>query len=228
MCGRFACVLKDNSLKRLMTRHRIENYTEPIPFRFNVAPSQAVAAFIPTKRGNVVTWFSWGLLPAWVENASTFRPLINIRSEGILDKRTFRYDLIHRRCLIPATAFYEWSVTGKQPWVLSCKDREVFCFAGIYEQWVGADGSDVQSCGIITTSANSLIQDIHTRMPVILTPAAESIWLNGSEQNEHLLQSLLVPYPSDQMQKWQVSRLVNSPANDTESCLDPIQEQNFF
>jgi putative SOS response-associated peptidase YedK len=148
--------------------------------------------------------------------------MINARSETLAQKPSFRAAFKKRRCLIVADGFYEWKHAGriKEPFYVQLENGAVFGFAGLWESWKSPDGNIVESCTVITTSANELIRKIHDRMPVILLPADYETWLHDSTP-EQRLQQLLTPYPAEVMEMYRVSSEVNSPKNDTPACIRP-------
>ncbi len=135
-----------------------------------------------------------------------------------------RVALRKRRCLIPADGFYEWQPAGrrKQPVYISLKTREPFGFAGLWESWTSPEGEESRSCTIITTEANELLKPIHDRMPVILNHDAEAVWLDPTIQDSARLLPLLKPYPSEEMEIYQVSTRVNNPDRDGPECIKPL------
>jgi putative SOS response-associated peptidase YedK len=143
----------------------------------------------------------------------------------VSEKPSFRSAFRQRRCLIPATGFYEWrQLEGsrqKQPYFIGLQDELLFAFAGLYERWESPDGDILNTCTIITTTANSSIEPIHERMPVMLAPQDYARWLDRFSTIDSL-QALLDPYPADRMQVYPVSSLVNSPKNDRPECQQPI------
>ena len=163
----------------------------------------------------------WGLIPSWAKEPSIGIRMINARAETVAVKPAFHVALRKRGCLIPADGFYEWQQVGrrKQPVYITLKTREPFSFAGLRERWTSPDGEKIQSCTINTTEANELLKPIHDRMPVILTRDAEGLWLDPTIQDPARLLPLLVPYPAGELEAYPVSRLVNSPQNDTPDCI---------
>lgn len=222
MCGRFAQVVKHNQLKKLMDELDIKNRNEQIEINYNVAPTQAVAAVIYKGAERFLTFFRWGLIPSWSKEPSPQFSMINVRSETILEKPTFKNALLRRRCLIPATGFYEWHKKDKQPIFIHAKDDELLYLAGITEYWTGADGSYIQSCAIITTAPNQVMQPIHDRMPVILTKDSIPTWMREDFKEPASLQALLKPCPDDILDLYPVSKKVNKVGYNSEDCLLPI------
>jgi putative SOS response-associated peptidase YedK len=146
--------------------------------------------------------FRWGLVPAWAKNPRSGAPLINARGETVATKPAFRSAFKQRRCLIPADGFYEWkAIPGqkkKQPFYIGQRDRPILAFAGLWEVWKGPEQQELASCTIITTEANSAVAELHDRMPVILSPADFSNWLDP-ERNREELEALLRPAPAEEM-----------------------------
>jgi putative SOS response-associated peptidase YedK len=180
-----------------------------------------VPTVIETGKGNELHGYRWGLIPHWAKDKSIGNKLINARAETVHEKPSFRKSFKTQRCLIPADGFIEWKKQGKEkyPHYISLKSDAVFAFAGIWAEW-RMEEEVIRSCCIITTEANPYLQPIHNRMPVILNPEDYSIWLAPVEKTE-TLRSLLRPFPEDQMKEYEVSREINSPANDRAECLTP-------
>src|SRR5476649_843692 len=155
---------------------------EPVLRRFNIAPTQ-LARVIRIGEGGEreAVLLRWGLVPFWAKGLSAGTKMINARSEGIEEKPAFRAAVRQRRCLVPATGFFEWKgVPGrKQPYAITLADRPLFAFAGLWESWRPADGDAVETFTIVTTDANPGVAEIHDRMPVILPPDEEDRWLCG-------------------------------------------------
>ena len=227
MCGRFTQRLSWAELHELMDLIGAPLNLQP---RYNVAPSQDVAVVRATANGRCLSMLRWGLIPAWAKDPAIGHKLINARAETAADKPSFRTAFRHRRCLIPADGFYEWQRRDgtRQPWLFGLRNSAPFAFAGLWERWTvpaGASltgslakhnpGDAVETCTILTTSANDTVAPVHSRMPVILPPAAYGPWLAG-----HELQ--LVPYPAPDMTAHPVSTLVNRPANDDPRCIEAI------
>jgi putative SOS response-associated peptidase YedK len=221
MCGRFTLTLDLEGLEeRFDFRAKGLSYSP----RYNVAPTQAVLSI--TRNGERgAHLMRWGLIPSWAKDPSIGNRMINARAETVAEKTSFKRALQKRRCLILADGFYEWKKDGKKktPMYIALKSRQPFAFAGLWEMWKDPSGDAVRSCTIITTTPNSLMESIHNRMPVILTREAESNWLDGAIEDPKKLTSLLVPYPSDAMEAYAISTLVNSPANDTPDCIKPLR-----
>jgi putative SOS response-associated peptidase YedK len=233
MCGRFSQAFysqADDVTRRASFAEAFQvNTTHFPPPRYNVAPSQLVAAIFQIRNSThrQLHLFRWGLVPAWVKDPTKHNKPINARSETVTEKPSFRAAFRYRRCLIPADGFYEWQKVNsrqKQPYFLSLQDSTPLAFAGLYEEWESPAGEFIESCTILTTTANELVSPIHDRMPVILDPQDYAMWLDPSFDKSDKLQALLKPYPAAAMQAYPVSTLVNSPETDTVECQQRLSE----
>ena len=151
--------------------------------------------------------------------------LINARAETLVEKPSFRDAYKKRRCLIVADSFYEWKRQdehSKTPMRIKLKSDELFAMAGIWERWKSPKGNTVFTCTVITTTPNELMQDIHDRMPVILRPEDENIWLNPAINDLQVTNHLLVPLQEHLLEAYEVSNLVNSPKNNSPQLIDRI------
>jgi putative SOS response-associated peptidase YedK len=180
MCGRFTLTA---TVDQLMDRFDIEYFLEQENFQpsYNIAPSQSVLAVINNGRHNKMGFLRWGLIPPFAKDLSIGNKMINARSETLLEKPSFRTAYKKKRCLIIADSFYEWKRLDdkkKIPMRIKLKSEELFAMAGLWENWKSPDGKSIFSCTVITTTPNNLVEDIHDRMPVILRPEDEKIWLD--------------------------------------------------
>ena len=219
MCGRYFITLILSELEETFE----VTLPEPLTPRYNAAPTQSLPVIL-NARPNEVSLARWGLNPPWLEKIKKTGVLINVRTETLREKPTFRSDFLRRRCLIPADGFYEWKKTpggGKVPYCISSKNRTPFAFAGIWQTNTTPDGSNVTTFAIITTRANSLIAPIHDRMPAMLNPTDKDLWFSSLAQLGDLL-TLLRPAPSDDLQAYEVSRRVNKASVDTPELLEPV------
>ncbi len=233
MCGRFAQFSDPDTLA---DHFGLETPAGDVPARYNIAPTQPVLAvrLVEDRQRRELVPLRWGLVPFWSKGSDHRYRMINARAETVASKPAYRAAFAHRRCLIPADAFYEWQAgaDGKQPFSIRRKDRTPFAMAGLFEHWQGEDGSVINSCTIIVTEANALLRPIHERMPVILDPVDYGTWL-GSERTElkadkAWLQSLLKPADTDGWEAYPVSREVNKPSNDGPELLAPITTEHRF
>lgn len=228
MCGRYTII---HNVEAIAERFGVSVPPYAIRSSYNVAPTDAVPIIISDGGRKELLLAQWGLVPFWAKDREIGNRLINARAETLAEKASFKYALSRRRCLIPSDGFYEWqSVDGiKQPYYIRLKSGELFAFAGLWETWESPDGSPLISCAIITVEPNALVAPIHTRMPAILKPDDEPVWLFGSPSSssrrgalEMDMLRLLRPYPPDAMAAYPVARQVGNPANDTPTCIEPI------
>jgi putative SOS response-associated peptidase YedK len=216
MCGRYSFALEDALIKE---RFGVRVRTAIYKARYNCAPGQDLAVIAATDPGEL-SFFRWGLIPSWAKDPSIGNKLINARAETITEKPSFRNAFKSRRCLVPAESFFEWRRDRyKTPFCIRLKTRDPFSMAGIWDCWTTPNGEIIRSFSILTTAPNELMRGIHDRMPVILHPQDENLWLTGNSENGLL--GLLRPYPAGDMEAYAISKLVNSPANDHSSVLEP-------
>ncbi|MBW6514592.1 MAG: SOS response-associated peptidase [Candidatus Syntrophosphaera sp.] len=221
MCGRFAQVIKHDRLQKLEKELLLSQKAEQIELNYNVAPTQTVAAVLSQDVGRYFGTFRWGLIPSWSRDIPKFN-LINVRSETITEKPSFRGGLQRRRCLVPANGFYEWRQSDKQPFFIHDAGDDLLYLAGIYDAWFGPDGSFIPSLGIITTEANAAMQSLHQRMPVLLFGSDRLDWLDHTLTDALDFVPLLKPAPDEAIALQPVSRFVNKVGNNSEECLLPV------
>ena len=222
MCGRFALPIPARSLAEQLSLSEFTEY----PPRYNIAPTNLIPAVIldSKRHERILRMFHWGLIPFWAKDTKIGSKMINVRAETITEKPAFRSAFKKRRCLIPAAGFYEWKkeTSGKNPYYIYLRDGKPMIFAGLWEQW-GKDGEFIESCTIITTTANNLVEELHSRMPVILNPKDYDTWLDTEKCDADSLTLLLKPYPQELMTMHPVSSDINSPRYDNSSCIDPLE-----
>lgn len=224
MCGRFTLTA---NLTEILNRFDIEEFFDEENFlpNYNVAPSQLVLAIINNRTINKMGYLRWGLIPPWAKDMTLGSKMINARSETLLEKPSFRNPFRRKRCLIIADSFYEWKridAKTKTPMRIKLKSNDLFGMAGLWEQWKTPDGKSVFTCTVITTTPNELMEGIHDRMPVILKPEDEKIWLDPTNNDLELLTQLLKPLDPDLMEAYEVSSLVNSPKNNSIELIQKI------
>jgi putative SOS response-associated peptidase YedK len=192
--------------------------------RYNIAPTQPVAVVRATSAGRELAWLRWGLIPSWATDPAIGNKLINARAETVSEKPSFRSAFKQRRCLIPASGFYEWqkvSAGRKQPHFIRPRDGGLFSFAGLWERWNDPQGEMIETFTILTTGANDVMRPLHERMPVIIDPAADALWLDpGTEAVT--LHSLLMPYPGERMEAFPINPWVSDPKHEGPRCLEPV------
>lgn len=226
MCGRFTLHVSPNKLAELF-----QLATSPtLAPRYNIAPTQpiGIVRIDPERSAREWTLVVWGLVPSWSKDPSIGSRMINARSETAHEKPSFRAAFRRRRCLIPADGFYEWKRSGnkKQPYFIQLADGAPFAFAGLWEQWMAPDGSELQTSTILTCDANERVAPIHPRMPVILQEEDYGEWLGEETLGDAVdltpLRHLLRPYASEKMSAFPVSTYVNRPQNEGADCIRPL------
>jgi putative SOS response-associated peptidase YedK len=222
MCGRFLLTTPAEAIAALLG---LESPPD-IEARYNIAPTQTVGIVRARSLAQDREWASarWGLVPRWSrEPVTRGRPIFNARSEGLAEKAAFRDSFKHRRCLIPANGFYEWKPDGrsKQPYLLRRRDGAAFAFAGLWDRWQPPGQPALDSCTIVTTTPNELLQPLHDRMPVILAPDSFGLWLDPAFADSSALQGMLRPYPSELMVAHPVGSHVNNARFDGPECAEP-------
>ncbi len=224
MCGRFTLIIDGERLVALW------GWTTRLPIypRFNIAPTQDILAVRLVDGVPAPVMLRWGLVPHWAKDPSVGTKMLNARAETLLERPSFREAFRRRRCLIVADGFYEWQqAPGKQPFWIHPADGGMLTFAGLWETWTGASGETVESCTIVTTTANAALAGIHHRMPVIIAERDRARWLDVSVPVGEVA-DLLRPAPDDLLVTTPVSRRVNSVANEGPACLagaetEPLQ-----
>jgi putative SOS response-associated peptidase YedK len=223
MCGRFTLRSPASVIAEQFSVFEIPD----LHARFNIAPSQQVPVVRQTNPDTrTLSMLKWGLVPSWAKDTKTGNSLTNARSETVASKPAFRSAFKKRRCLIVADGFYEWQRTEKQkqPYFIHRRDDLPFAMAGLWESWNGEDGP-LESCTIVTTEANDLMQPIHDRMPVILGHDDYATWLDPTQEGGDSLLRLLKPYAGDDFETYTISTRVNSPRNQGPELIDRTDPQ---
>jgi len=234
MCGRYVVAYDPDTLVSGFSLTRVA----PFPRRWNVAPQSEVPVVYENRAGERVgERMRWGLVPHWAADPALGAKLNNARAEGIGEKPSFRQAVRRRRCLIPASGFYEWQARQaadgkayKQPWYVSPSSSDpcaTFAFAGLFEAWrpreAAADAPWLLTCCVITTSPNGVMQPIHDRMPVILPAADWPAWLARANTEPAVWAPLMRPADDAAMQAWPVGRAVGRSSEEGEALTAPIQ-----
>jgi putative SOS response-associated peptidase YedK len=211
MCGRFT-IFTDP--ERLAERFQASVPGAGLQPRYNAAPTQLLPVIL-NDGPRAIQLLQWGLIPFWAKDPSIGSRMINARAETLSEKPAFRAAFKKRRCLVLANGFYEWRKTpgGKQPMHITLASGEPFAFAGLWETWDAPDGSLLRTFTIVTGEPNELVASIHNRMPAILLPEHEAIWLDNAAE-PGIWQDILRPYPAERMAAYPVSRRVNYVGND--------------
>lgn len=197
------------------------------PPRYNIAPSQPVAVVHADFSARHFTLMRWGFIPAFIKDTSTYPLLINIRSETVQEKPSFRNAFNRRRCLLPADGFYQWQSAGRarQPFLLRRADRGLFALAAIWETWSGMDGSEIDTVGLLTTDANGTLTAIGERSPVLIDRKTTSLWLDPLTKPGEAA-ALLRPPPEDLLELVRIAPHVNRAENDGPYVQDEASSQS--
>ncbi len=219
MCGRFQI---SKVVDEVQIRFHVDVEKEWYRQIFNAAPAMLLPV-ITNEESENLNFFRWGLIPSWSKVASIGSKMINARAETLTEKPTFKKALQKRRCLIPSDGFYEWKKTssGKQPFRICMKDESLFAYAGLWENWKDKDDKLIQTFTIITTTPNRIVADIHDRMPVILKPEFEKLWLDTQIPLKEIVE-ILKPFPEQEMKAYLVSPLINSVKNNSPELMAEI------
>lgn len=222
MCGRYVVAYDPETLVSGFSIVRVP----PFPKRWNVAPQSMVPVVHESKEGDrVAELMRWGLLPHWAKDPKLGHKLNNARAESVFDRPSFRQAARRRRCLLPASGFYEWQATpsGKQPWYISPQGDRTFAMAGLFEAWRPDETSEwLLTCCVITTEPNALMAPIHDRMPVMLDEADWATWLSRGVQDPQAVRGLLRPCDPALMAAWPVSRTVNRGSAEGQDLVEPL------
>jgi putative SOS response-associated peptidase YedK len=223
MCGRYTLTNYGQLSLRFGATDDAAGDAQP---RFNIAPSQLVPAIVERPEGRAIEQMRWGFQPAWAA-AERGRPApINARAETLMERPLFRGAVTRGRCLIPADGFYEWqSVPGRrtrQPVYIRLRDGSLFGLAGLYTETRGEEGEALRTCAIITCAPNALIEPIHNRMPAILSPEDEALWLDPAVTDPQPALACLRPYPADRMDAYRVGRLVSDARQEGPELVRPL------
>lgn len=220
MCGRFTLAVE---IRELEEAFEVAS-TIALPPRYNIAPTQPVAAVRLGFAGRELVELRWGLVPRWASDPKIGNRLINARAETVAEKPAFRDAFRRRRCVVPATGFYEWRAEGKRrrPWLFRRRDRRLFAIAGLWERWRGPAG-ELETCTLVTREAAPPIAAIHERMPVLLTPEQVGPWLDPAADPRG--ETLALPFDADAWEAQPVSPAVNDVRNESEACIAPWDEE---
>lgn len=228
MCGRYTLYSSAEEIAEHfdLDPERLSGF-EP---RYNAAPGQEVPAVgpSPSAEGSGLARFRWGLVPHWTEDPTDLPNLVNVRAETAHRKPAFRGAFARRRCLVPATGFYEWvrGDGGKRPHHIRPADGGLISFGGIWERWEDPDGRPVHSLAILTTEASETVRPLHGRMPVIVRASDYGLWLDREVTEREELERLLRPRDEEpRFEHHPVSTRVNSPRNDDPTCVEPVTDE---
>jgi putative SOS response-associated peptidase YedK len=215
MCGRFALQANTKEIAEYLATDVPELYMP----RFNIAPTTPVLALTDSE----LTFFSWGLVPSWSKDANIGSKMFNARAETITQKPSFKNAYKRRRCLIPASGFYEWKAeqNGKQPYFCHL-ERPIFSFGAIWEHWSDSMGNELQSCSIITQESQGVMRELHARMPLVIPEKLRDLWLDHSDESTDRADYCLKHSDSD-FSMYAVSKKVNSARNDSSDLIQKME-----
>jgi len=208
MCGRFALTLPHEAMASIFEA-TIAASLMPVP-AYNICPTLGITTVVAGAEGRQLVPMRWGFLPHWYKTERDGPLLINARAETIAEKPAFKAACRERRCLIPATGFYEWTKDedgNRLPWYIHPKGNAPLAFAGIWQDWTGADGSGHRTCAIVTTAANATMSAIHHRVPVLIGSTDQGLWLG--EEGKGAARLMQAP-AEDALAFHRVDRRVNS------------------
>lgn len=226
MCGRYVV----EGVQELSERFQLRDVGLLFEPTYNAAPTQLLPVIVEDDDGaRKLRLMRWGLIPRWSRPGGKSVQPINARAETLREKPMFKPLLTRRRCIVPASGFYEWRKEegAKQPYYLTLDDREIFGFAGLYDETSdpeaeGPEGAVQGSYTIITTAANDAVSFIHERMPVILRPEHEEAWISHDVTDPDEIEHLLTPRPGSEMLTYPVSKAVNNARTDRPDLIEPI------
>jgi len=225
MCGRSSLTKVEKEIEAhfhaTFYSEELERYN-PLP-NYNIAPTQMVPVITSTDTQHLHI-YRWGLIPFWAKDKSIGAKMINARVESLSEKAAFKKLLTSRRCIVPMDGFYEWKTDGKikTPFRIVTTDQEIFSVAGLWDIWIVPDtGEIISSFTVITIHPNEMMAKIHDRMPAILLPENEKLWLDPDLKSSDAMQ-LLIPYPSEYMNAYEVSAKVNNVRTNDPSLILPV------
>ena len=220
MCGRFTL---HHATEDVAERFAVEQTLLELTPRYNIAPSQPVAAVIQ-RDSRVLTELKWGLVPSWARDPGIGNRMINARAESLAAKPAFRNAYARGRCVIPASGYFEWKREGKQriPMLVRRASGAPLAFAGLYERWKTPDDAVLRTCTIVTTEPDEVAGTVHNRMPALLTDDAREVWLDRELEDLDALSGVLRPYRLGDLIVHPVSPRVNRPGDDDPSLIEPV------
>lgn len=220
MCGRFTLYSSSEELENEF------GFSFPsIHPNYNVAPTQDILAIVANQAETKAGLMHWGLVPFWAKEKKIGNKMINARSETADEKPAFKRLLTSKRCLIVANQFYEWKreQDSKRPFLIGLRHSHILTFAGLWDRWQDpATGEQLVSCTILTTSPNEFMAELHDRMPVILNEGNRQAWLDSSIRDPAVIKQMFLPFPSEEMRAYEVSKAVNNPQNNDASLIEPV------
>lgn len=242
MCGRYALIDGKRVLKTFAELQALKQLGKPFELlpRYNASPMQPMPVIAVRNNERIQQAMRWWLVPHWSADGKPNPqfPAFNARAETIHTSKLFAPYFKSSRCLVPADAFYEWKkltatkevrgttkeIIEKQPMCIRMEDEAPFMFAGLFSVWKNKNDEEFPTFTIITTEPNSLMSEIHQRMPVILPEQHFDQWLDREYKETEPLKKFLIPYPATKMKAYRVAPLVGNSRNDVPGCMEPIEE----
>lgn len=221
MCGRFAYTLPHDAMARMFAAQPA-NDLPPVP-RYNICPTQPVAVVVAAEGGRRFGPMRWGFIPRWYKTPTDGPLLFNARAETLAEKPAFAEAARKRRCLIPASGFYEWTRDGETrlPWYITRTDGAPMVFGGVWQGWHGPEGARIAACAIVTTAAEGSMARLHDRVPLVLDPADWSLWLGEAG---HGAARLMTPPAEGTLAFRRVGLAVNSNRAEGPELIEPIED----
>ena len=223
MCGRLTVAFTPSDLARRFPEADHDGALDALDLpRYNVAPTQPVPAVVAADGGPRWAALEWWLTPRWAKERTNRYATFNARAETVATAPAFKASFRDRRCLVVGSSFFEWQRRGKdkQPFAIGLADEAPLALAGVWDRWVDREtGEVVESCAVVTTDPNTLMADIHNRMPVVVTSDERDVWLGGTpEDARHVMRS----YDPDAMAAWPVDAAVGNARTDGPECIAPL------
>ncbi len=221
MCGRYAATLPPEMMVELYGLLNSIDY----PPRYNITPTQPIPVIWEQEGRRTVQLVRWGFVPGWVKDPREFSLLINARAETMTEKPSFRNAVRNTRCVVPASGYYEWMKGPdgkKQPYYITWADGAPMSFAGLYSQWSGPDGEEVDTACIVTVEPNLEISSIYERMPALLTGEAIDLWLNTRDVDAKRAAALCQPPAPGSMAYHPVGKAIGSTKAEGPELIRPV------
>ncbi len=219
MCGRMTMTHPNDAMARLFEAAPSNDLPEPP--RYNICPTQGVGVVTSGPEGRRLRPMRWGFLPHWYKTPTDGPLLINARAETIAEKPAFRAACRERRCIVPATGFYEWTKDAegnRLPWYFTPADGAPLVLAGVWQEWERAEAR-LTTLAIVTCAASDWMSETHHREPVSLAPEDWALWLGEEGKGAA---TLMRPAPGGRYSRWRVDPRVNSNRAEGPDLIVPL------